>query len=136
MTLHEIVFFAIGITGLGVLCMIVAAMGRALADCPDTGRAARAGAMVVLTGLACFGLGAIALIGAFLPVLTESGFSPLYLALGFCALALGVGFTYAAERLRDVVQDAANRIAARDAARAGATLDADLKEMAQTGAPA
>ncbi len=52
------------------------------------------------------GVGAIALIGAFLPLLAEGRASGLYLALGFLSLALGLGFSNAAIRLRDILNAA------------------------------
>ncbi|MEM1266397.1 MAG: hypothetical protein AAGI50_10320 [Pseudomonadota bacterium] len=114
MTTPEMVLFGIGLSGLIALCLIIALMGRALSECPDTGRAARAGAIVMMTGFSAFGFGAVSMIAAMLPILSvEFGVSPLYTALAFVAFALGTGFVYAAERLRQIVLEAEERVAAR-----------------------
>ncbi|QHQ37161.1 hypothetical protein [Algicella marina] len=109
MTSFEITYFALSLTGLAVLCTIVWQMGAAMADCPATGRAAKAGALTILTGFAAIGAGIVALVAALFPILTAGGLSPLYTALGFTGIALGIGFTFAAGRLQAVVLEAANR---------------------------
>ncbi|MEM9431273.1 MAG: hypothetical protein AAGA32_17510 [Pseudomonadota bacterium] len=116
MTTPELVLFGIGLSGLIALCLVIALMGRALSACPDTGRAARAGAIVIMTAFSAFGFGAVSMIAAMLPILSSQvGLSPLYTALAFVAFALGTGFAYAAERLRRIVLEAAERVAAQTA---------------------
>ncbi len=111
MTLFEILYFSLVFTGLGLLCLIVWKVGEAMADCPATGRAARAGALTIMTGFAALGFGVISLIAAIFPLLQEGNLSLLYTALGPAAIALGIGFTFAAGQLRAVVRDAATRAA-------------------------
>ena len=119
MTLYEGLYFGIALSGLGVFCWIIHIMGQALTSCPDTGRAARAGSLVIMTGFAAIGFGVVALIAAFLPRLTLDGAANLYVTPGLAAVALGIGRTMAADQLRQVVSAAADRIAAAKAQRGG-----------------
>ncbi|MEL7468394.1 MAG: hypothetical protein AAFN27_08060 [Pseudomonadota bacterium] len=111
----DLVYFALGFAGLGALAVILAIIGKAASACPQIGAAARVGTLVITTGFIALGAGAVAIIGAFLPLLAEGRASGLYLALGFLSLALGLGFSGAAIRLRDIL-NAAPRPPAPEAA--------------------
>ncbi|MEM9063174.1 MAG: hypothetical protein AAGD13_22160 [Pseudomonadota bacterium] len=111
----DLVYFALGFAGLGALSIILVIIGQAASACPEIGAAARVGTLVITTGFIALGAGAIAIIGAFLPLLAEGRASGLYLALGFLSLALGLGFSGAAIRLRDIL-NAAPRPQAPEAA--------------------
>lgn len=102
----DTIYFTLGFTGLASLALILVLIGRAAAACPQIGASARVGTLVITTGFVALGIGAIALIGAFLPLLTEGRASGLYLALGFLSLSLGLGFSHAAVRLRDILNAA------------------------------
>ena len=102
----DTIYFSFGIAGLAALALVLVIIGRAAAACPQIGASAKVGTLVITTGFLALGVGAIALIGAFLPLLTEGRASGLYLALGFLSLALGLGFSNAAVRLRDILNSA------------------------------
>lgn len=102
----QVAFLTLGFTGLLALAAVLVVIGRAAAACPQIGAAARVGTLVITTGFLALGAGAIAIIGAFLPVLVAGEVNGLYLALGFLALALGLGFSTAAVRLRDILNAA------------------------------
>ncbi|MEM0988417.1 MAG: hypothetical protein AAGK00_06010 [Pseudomonadota bacterium] len=103
---ETLIYFAIGLAGLLALCTVLVIIGRAAADCPQIGAAAKVGTLVVTTGFASMGVGMIALIGAALPLLLEGPGSGLYLAIGGIAIALGIGFYTAAGILRDILASA------------------------------
>ncbi len=102
----DIVYLAAGFTGLAALCVVLVVIGRAAADCPQIGAAARVGTLVVTTGFAAIGAGIIGLIGAALPLLLEGRANGLYIALGCVAIALGIGFYNAATTLREILRSA------------------------------
>ncbi|MEM9147715.1 MAG: hypothetical protein AAGC57_16140 [Pseudomonadota bacterium] len=111
----DVLYLSIAGAGLVALCAVLVVIGRAAAECPMTAAAARLGTWVVTTGFAAFGIGAIGLIGAALPVLSRVPASALYAAVGMVAIALGFGFYQAAVMLRGLMRDAR---AARDEAAA------------------
>lgn len=102
----DIIYLTLGFLGLSALCVILISIGRAAADCPQIGGAARVGTLVVTTGFCAIGVGVIALIGAFLPMLMRGDANGLYLAIGLVSLALGIGFYNAAQILRDLISSA------------------------------
>ena len=102
----DMLYFSLGFAGLAALSVVLVIIGRAAAACPQIGASAKVGTLVITTGFVALGVGAIAIIGAFLPLLVEGRASGLYLALGFLALALGLGFSTAAVRLRDILNAA------------------------------
>lgn len=102
----DTLYFSLAFTGLVALALVLVIIGRAAAACPQIGASAKVGTLVITTGFIALGIGAIALIGAFLPLLAEGRASGLYLALGFLSLALGLGFSNAAVRLRDILNAA------------------------------
>ena len=102
----DVLYFSLGFAGLSALSVVLVIIGRAAAACPQIGASAKVGTLVITTGFVALGVGAIALIGAFLPLLVEGRASGLYLALGFLSLALGLGFSSAAVRLRDILNAA------------------------------
>lgn len=102
----DITFLALGFAALIALAVVLVAIGRAAAQCPQIGAAARVGTLVITTGFVALGTGVIAIIGAFLPMLMDGAANGLYLALGFLCLALGLGFSTAALRLRDILNAA------------------------------
>ncbi|MEL6196715.1 MAG: hypothetical protein AAFT19_02605 [Pseudomonadota bacterium] len=110
-------YFAAAFAGLAALAAILVVIGRAAAECPLTASAARLGTWVVTTGFVTLGIGVVALIGAFLPLLLRSDFQGLYTAIGLIFLALGFGFYLAASMLRDIL--GAARLAARQATQEG-----------------
>ena len=102
----DTIYFSLGFAGLAALALVLVIIGRAAAACPQIGASAKVGTLVITTGFIALGVGAIALIGASLPMLAEGRASGLYLALGFLSLALGLGFSTAAIRLRDILNAA------------------------------
>ena len=102
----DVTFLILGFVALFALAVVLVVIGRAAEQCPQIGAAARVGTLVITTGFLALGAGAIAIIGAFLPILISGAANGLYLALGFLSLALGLGFSTAALRLRDILHAA------------------------------
>lgn len=106
------VYFGLATLALCVLGAMIFRIGDALTDCPATGRAARAGAMTIVTGFGAIGGGAVIIGGAaalaLLPLMNGAG---VMAALGFTVLCLGLGFTQAVATLRDVIARAADQAA-------------------------
>lgn len=107
------IFFLIAASALAALSVMIFKIGEALADCPVTGRAAKAGSLTIVTGFVAIGAGAVMIIGAgvfvALPQLDVEG---VMAALGLSVLCLGLGFTHAIATLRDVVAQAGKQAAA------------------------
>lgn len=99
----QVTFLTLGFVGLFALTIVLVIIGRAASKCPQIGASAHVGTLVITTGFVALGAAAIAIIGAFLPMLMEGQVNGLYLALGFVSLALGLGFSNAAIRLRDIL---------------------------------
>ncbi len=110
---YFILYFGLAACALIALAIMIFRIGAALTDCPITGRAARAGALTIVSGFAAIGSGGIILIAAFamvlVPGLTLAG---LMGALGLSLLCLGLGFTQAVASLRDVIAQAAAAVKA------------------------
>lgn len=102
----DILFLAIAFAGLAALGFVLLRIGKAAADCPQIGGAARVLTMVVTTGFAAIGAGVIMIGAAALPVLASGHATGLYIALGLVAIALGIGFYNAAAVLRDALKAA------------------------------
>lgn len=100
-----ITYFAAATTALLALAAMILAIGKSISDCPQTGRAARAGSITIATGFVAIGAGAVILIAAALPTFDASPQATLA-ALGFICLILGLGFTHAVTTLRQVVDSA------------------------------
>ena len=96
-------YFTVAISTLLALAQMILTIGKALADCPDSGRAARAGAITIATGFTAIGTGAVILIAAGL-AMTRAHPADMLLAMGLACLILGLGFTHAVTTLRSVVQ--------------------------------
>ncbi len=96
-------YFAVALATLLALARMILTIGKALADCPESGRAARAGSITIATGFIAIGAGAVILIAAGLAM---AGTHPptMLLAMGLACLILGLGFTHAITTLRSVVQ--------------------------------
>ena len=108
MHIYFILYFSLAACALIGLAAMIFRIGAALTDCPVTGRAARAGALTIVSGFAAIGSGGIILIAAF-AILLMPGFTAAGLmgALGLSLLCLGLGFTQAVASLRDVIAQAA-----------------------------
>ncbi|WP_341368171.1 hypothetical protein [Yoonia sp. BS5-3] len=106
------VYFALAACALASLSAMIFKIGEALAGCPSTGRAAKAGSLTIVTGFVAIGGGAILIIaaGVFM-TLNEIAVEGAMAALGLSILCLGLGFTHAIATLRDVVAQAAQRAA-------------------------
>lgn len=112
MLLVYIVFFVVAACALTALSYMIFKIGAALADCPTTGRAAKAGSLTIVTGFVAIGAGAVMIIGAGVFVaLSEIPAEGVLAALGLSVLCLGLGFTHAIATLRDVVAQAAKQVA-------------------------
>ena len=109
MTGLVIIYFTIAFCALAGLSAMIFQIGRALADCPATGRAARAGALTIVSAFIAIGTGGILLVagGAITILPVTSSLPGLMLALGVAILCLGLGFTNAVAALRDIVARAA-----------------------------
>ncbi len=107
------IYFILAACALGALSFMIFKIGEALADCPVTGRAARAGSLTIVTGFVAIGGGGVLIIAAgvfvTLPDLAPEG---IMAALGLSILCLGLGFSHAIATLRDVVAQAAKQQAA------------------------
>ena len=108
MTLLVIIYFTVAFCALAGLSAMIFQIGKALADCPATGRAARTGALTIISAFIAIGTGGILLVaGGAITVLPFASLPGLMLALGIAILCLGLGFTNAVAALRDVVARAA-----------------------------
>ncbi|MEM1299850.1 MAG: hypothetical protein AAGH68_11285, partial [Pseudomonadota bacterium] len=87
----DIIYFAIAFVGLTGLCTVLAIIGRAAAECPQIGAAAKVGTWVVTTGFCAIGVGIIAIGAALLPLLTDGRSDGLYWAIGIVSIVLGIG---------------------------------------------
>ncbi|MEM9787897.1 MAG: hypothetical protein AAF801_15450 [Pseudomonadota bacterium] len=103
-------FFITAALALAALSFMIFKIGDALASCPVTGRAARAGALTIVTGFVAIGGGAVLMIAAAVFMnLGSFQFEGMLGALGLSILCLGLGFTQAVATLRDVVAQAAKQ---------------------------
>lgn len=105
MTYALIAYFAVATAALLALAAMILAIGKSLGDCPQTGRAARAGAITIATGFTAIGAGAVILIAAALPAFGNAPQATLA-AMGLACLILGLGFTHAVTTLRHVIVSA------------------------------
>ena len=105
MTYALIAYFAVSASALLALAAMILAIGKSLGDCPQTGRAARAGAITIATGFTAIGAGAVILIAATLPAFDSAAPATLG-AIGLACLILGLGFTHAVTTLRAVIDSA------------------------------
>ncbi|MEM7176565.1 MAG: hypothetical protein AAGD47_07815 [Pseudomonadota bacterium] len=100
------IFYLTAFLGLGALCYVLLFVGRAASQCPQSTAAARLASVVVTTGFAAIGAGAIAIVGAALPAVSIANTEPLSMTIGITAIGLGIGFWNAASLLRDLVKEA------------------------------
>ena len=105
MILIALTYVLLAFGALIALCLMILRIGTLLGDCPQTGAAARAGAITIATGFAAIGAGGVILIGSILPLLPQEPLVAFFIALGFAALCLGLGFTHAVGTLRAVIAD-------------------------------
>jgi hypothetical protein len=87
------------------MALMILKIGTLLGECPQSGRAAKAGAVTIASGYAMVGLGSVILLGAAIPLL-EGGLLALLATLGLVAICLGLGFSHAVAILRVVVREA------------------------------
>ncbi|MEX0300815.1 MAG: hypothetical protein AB3N24_00190 [Leisingera sp.] len=99
------IYLGLGVLMLLAMALMILRIGTLLGDCPQSGRAAKAGAVTIATGYAMVGLGGVILIGAAIPML-EMELLGLLPALGLAAICLGLGFSHAVATLRAVVREA------------------------------
>ena len=105
------IYFILAACALAALSFMIFKIGDALADCPTTGRAARAGSLTIVTGFVAIGSGGVLIIAAAVFMsLTNIAVEGVMAALGLSILCLGLGFTHAVATLRDVVAQAADRV--------------------------
>ncbi|SMX45825.1 hypothetical protein [Actibacterium lipolyticum] len=100
-------YFALCLLVLIGLATMIMKIGAALGDCPNTGRAAKAGAISITSGYLAIGFGGCVLIAAIMPALKNLPDAGLFVALGVACIALGMGFSSAATTLREIVARAA-----------------------------
>ena len=94
-------YFAAALAVLIALALMILAITRALADCPETSARARAAGVTIATGYLALGAGAVMLIGAFATL--SPGLETILFCLGLACIVLGLGFTQAVTMLRAVV---------------------------------
>ncbi len=94
-------YFVAALAVLIALALMILAIARALADCPEKGPRARAAGVTITTGYLALGGGAVMLIGAF--VTLDAGLEIIFFCLGLVCVVLGLGFTQAVTMLRAVV---------------------------------
>ncbi len=112
MVVYFILYFILAACALAALAVMIFRIGQALTECPNTGRAAKAGSLTIVSGFATIGAGGILLIAALVVVAVPKMTVPgLMGALGLALLCLGLGFTQAVASLRDVVAQAAKAVA-------------------------
>ena len=101
-------FMGLSAMALVVLSWMILKVGAALSDCPVTGRAARAGALTIVTGYAAIGAGAAVLASAIaISAIEIAPFEGFLAALGVVVMCLGIGFGHAVRTLREAVAVAA-----------------------------
>ena len=106
MLIYILAYALISFAALIALCKMILHIGDMMGTCPDTGVAARAGAVTIATGFAAIGAGGLILICAMMPIYPAAMPAVFLLALGFASLCLGLGFTHAVGTLRAVVNPA------------------------------
>lgn len=94
-------YLTVALLALIGLSVMILTISRALADCPETGRRARAAGITIATGYLAIGGGAVLLIGALATLQADLGL--LVFTLGLACVVLGLGFTQAVTTLRAVV---------------------------------
>ncbi|MEM8632569.1 MAG: hypothetical protein AAGF74_15145 [Pseudomonadota bacterium] len=99
-----ITYFSLAFALLIALAAMVLQIGKALGECPDTGRTARTAATTITTGFVTMGAGGVIL--AALLISQGEPAQTLLIALGLVCVVLGLGFTQAVATLRAVVDDA------------------------------
>jgi hypothetical protein len=103
-----VIYFIFAFAFLAALTGMIVQISRQIAECPETGTAARASGVVIATGYAAIGAGFVLLVGSALPVV-KGGTPAVLFAIGFAAVVLGLGFTNAVMTLRRAVQAARPR---------------------------
>jgi hypothetical protein len=107
MTLAVLGYFAVTLGTLLALARMILQVGRSMADCPQTGAAARSGAIAVASGFLAIGFGGVILTAATIPAVASNA-QPAELAVvvlltvGFACLTLGLGFAHALRNLRAI----------------------------------
>ena len=96
-------FISAALVALAILANVIHKMGQALAICPKTGTAAKAGSLVVVTGFVVVGIGGISLVSAALPYIHDRADTAVLMAFGFVVIGLGIGFSQAAATLQKIV---------------------------------
>lgn len=95
-------YFALTTALLLGLAFMILRIGRALGECPQKGRAARAASVTIATGFVAIGMGGVSIIASFL-AMGRPETSVLLFAVGLASLILGLGFTHAITLLRAAV---------------------------------
>jgi hypothetical protein len=107
MTLALLAYFAVALGTLIALTRMIVLIGQGMADCPQTGRMARAASISIATGYLAIGLGGVVLIAAVIPALDGGSLVGrsviVLLTAGFASLILGLGFAHAVRTLRLLV---------------------------------
>lgn len=106
-------YFVISLAALATLSVMILRIGAVMGDCPQTGAAARAGALAIVSGFVVIGAGGLALIAALIGLSELPPVVATFATLGVALMALGIGFSSAINLLRDIVAKAREpRIAA------------------------
>lgn len=98
----HLIYYPVAFAVLAGLCAVLYRTGSLLNTCPRAGQRARPAVLIIVTGFAVVGAGAVTLFGALLGVLT--GPLAVSLATGVALISMGFGFRYAAETLRTMLE--------------------------------
>jgi hypothetical protein len=102
-----IAYLTVSLLALIGLAVMILAIARTLATCPDLAPRAKAAGITIATGYLAIGGGAVLLIGALATL--KADLSLLVFAMGLACVVLGLGFTQAVTTLRAVVDGTPGR---------------------------
>ena len=97
-------YLLVTVPALVALALMILAVARNLAACPEDGPRARAAGVAIATGYLAIGGGAVLLVGTLVALIAESGV-PIF-AMGLAVLILGLGFSQAMTTLRAAIRPA------------------------------
>lgn len=96
-------YFALSLSALVALTMMILRIGVMLGACPINGPSARSAAITIATGFLAIGAGGVCLLAALITLIPQENPVSLLIVLGLASLALGLGFTQAVATMRDVI---------------------------------
>ena len=94
-------YFALSLSALVGLTMMILRIGVMLGACPINGPSARSAAITIATGLLATGSRGVRLLAALITLNPPGNPVSLLIVLGLARLALGLGFTQAVATVRD-----------------------------------